>query len=76
MFAYLLRNQNFSNFLAYVNLFHIFGQFMLLANYLENVLDRENKFVPNIRTLLIRENIFSSKCLKNSSEKIYFHERS
>ena len=49
---------------------------MYFENNFENVLNHENKLVPNIRALLIRENIFSTICLKKSSEKIYFHERS
>ena len=63
MFTYFSRNQNKKSNI-------------LLPKYFENVLNRENKFVPNIQTLLISENIFSTICLKNSSEKIYFHERS
>ena len=49
---------------------------MYFENNFENVLNHENKLVPNIRALLIRENIFSTICLKKSSEKIYFHEAS
>ena len=50
----------------------MFDHLILLPKYFENVLNRENKFVPNIQTLLIRENIFSTICLKNSSEKYIF----
>ena len=49
--------------------------FLTILSYWRNILKMpstgENKFVPNIRTLLIRENIFSTICSKNSYEKIF-----
>ena len=57
-------------------MFDVFDHFILLPKYFENALNRENQFGPDIRTLLIQENIFFTICLKNSSDKIHFHERS